>query len=399
MDLPSLDGASPPDALVAVLEIDPLHRLAVGAGPAVAVAAGRRLVDEAVDRLAVDPAIVELSTTRVAVMTASAGQHTVTALVDMFDGGAIRVEFDGEPCFVDIRVGIATRATLSGAPNWADLIRYAHYGLTRTVVSSRRVFAVDDGIVAGLEAERVRMGLLARAVPADFRLHYQPIVSLTDHRVVGYEALMRWYNDGRPLYGPSMFFPRLEETELLRPVTHACVQTAVTDLVGRLGTPATTFVAINLSERQLLDGGCVATLIETAGAVELDLDRIWIELREDAVIRRPSRVGRTIERLGDAGCTICIDDLGAGYSALSYIKDLPIGVVKLDIELTGKLLTDPMAVTITRAICDLAQATGLKTVAEGVEVPELLPTLRDLRFDYAQGFLFGRPEPVELLGR
>lgn len=386
-------GEPTPDAVVAVIKVDPMYRLASTLGHSAAVAVARRHIDETVSAIDAEVTVVELSTTRFALLIPHGGPGVLDALRSRFEAGAILIDTGEQSHYVDVRLGVVCAWMLTEVVSWRELVGYGHRGLSRTLKSASRVVVVDDEFIAVTDDEAARMKLLARAEPGDFRVHYQPIVSLGDGEVAGYEALLRWYGSGGQLYGPSAFFPLLEETSLLRPVTRDSLTTAVSALAsGAISdTCDHAFVAINLSERQLLDPGCVDAIVDAAGEKKISLDRIWVEVREDEIIRRPSQAGRTIERLGAIGCTVCIDDLGAGYSALSYIKDLPIAVLKVDIALVGKLLVDPVAEAITRTICDLAQATGLRTVAEGVESPELIPILNTLGFDYAQGYLFGRP--------
>ncbi|MEP9390811.1 EAL domain-containing protein [Gordonia sp. VNK1] len=386
-------GEPTPDAVVAVIKVDPMYRLASTLGHSAAVAVARRHIDETVSAIDAEVTVVELSTTRFALLIPHGGPGALDALRSRFEAGAILIDTGERPNYVDVRLGVVGAWMLTEAVSWGELVRFGHRGLSRTLKSASRVVVVDDALIAVTDDEAAQMKLLARATPSDFRVHYQPIVSLGDGEVAGYEALLRWYGSGGQLYGPSAFFPFLEETALLRPVTRDSLATAVSALAsGAIANHCPkAFVAINLSERQLLDPRCVDAIVDAAAEKGIALDRIWVEVREDEIIRRPSQAGRTIEQLGAVGCTVCIDDLGAGYSALSYIKDLPIAVLKVDIALVCKLLVDPVAVAITRTICDLAQATGLRTVAEGVESPELIPILNTLGFDYAQGYLFGRP--------
>lgn len=227
-------------------------------------------------------------------------------------------------------------------------------------------------------------------------MYYQPIVRLSTRETVGYEALLRWKTDDGVMT-PGYFLEAFEETSLLWPVGRTVIADAVNELKRGihkvLGDDG--FVTINLSKRQLLDPDIVDVFRRAADS-GVDLAKVWIEVREDFVIRIESSAARTIEFLHDLGCRICIDDLGKGYSALSYVKDFPIDVLKIDNSLVAQVMTNDTDLAVVRAICDVANAVGIETVAEGIECDSVLPTLEQLGLDYGQGYYFGYPEPPEI---
>ncbi|MFT4041898.1 MAG: EAL domain-containing protein [Gordonia sp. (in: high G+C Gram-positive bacteria)] len=382
-------------AVVAVLKVDPFDQLACVLGGSDIPRVVQSGIGELVGSLHVD-VIVEPVAERTFVLSApTKGRYVADELARRIGAGYQQVTFEGIACFVDIRVGVALSRDFGGETNRDELQRFAHMALAHALTQGRRMVFADADLVAGAQELFARSRVLSAATPQDFYLHYQPVVDLSDFRVVGHEALMRWRDRDGITLSPTHFFPIIEETALLAPVTRSGIRTAIGDLAaGALPVERTdSFVAINLSELQLIDPATVDVIVESIGRAGIEPSRIWVEVREDRVIELDSEAAHAIESLSEFGCTICIDDLGAGYSALSYLFDLPVDIVKVDVTLVTKLATDRTAVAVARAIRDLAHASGARTVAEGVEEAGLIEILRDLGFDYAQGYHLGRPGP------
>lgn len=386
---------SPDDALVAVLKVDPYDRVASSRGVHVAAALAETYLAGLIGPLGDDVSVEALSPMKFVLRAGASGERVADKLTNVVLSGAQIVTEGEDRYFVDAKLGVAFARGHPSTLDPAELLRYAHLALSSALADGEVVIVADARFVATTIDEFERQRRLVDADPADFSLRYQPIVDLSDLHVVGHESLMRWDSVDAPTCGPAVFLPMVERTALLRPITRSILRTAIADLMqGAIADGDTSaFVSLNYSENQLMSVEVVDALVDAIKAADLGPGRVWIEVREDQVINLQSGAARAIERLKDAGCTICIDDLGAGYSALSYVRDLPVDVLKVDIALIDKLRTDNTAVAITHAICDLARATGLKTVAEGVERAELLPVLRELGFDYGQGFYFGRPRP------
>jgi EAL domain-containing protein (putative c-di-GMP-specific phosphodiesterase class I) len=235
---------------------------------------------------------------------------------------------------------------------------------------------------------------LAAAVERDFHLHYQPIVTLPDLRPVGFESLLRWHT-GDDVLSPAVFLAAAEATSLIVPIGRRAIgdaiRTLATDIWSTCGEDA--FVSINLSGQQLWDDSIVDHIGGLIRTNDVDPQRVWIEIREDEAIRLGTAAAQAIHELHEIGCTICVDDLGAGYSALRYVRDLPVDVLKVDRTLIAGLTTNTSDRAVVQAICDMSRATGMTTLAEGVETEEVLAELGGLGFDMAQGYLFGKPEP------
>ncbi|MGK2316635.1 EAL domain-containing protein [Gordonia rhizosphera NBRC 16068] len=312
--------------------------------------------------------------------------------------GTLPVSDRGRDYFLDVCVGLAVADDLRGATSTGELEQCAETALSDAITRDLPMVVADDALISRGRQAMDRFRRLVQSADTDFRLHYQPIVELDAHTVVGFEALLRWYSaDG--IKSAAEFMEEIEETSLILPIGRRVIASAIRDLATGINRTigATGFVAVNLSERQLLDPGVVSLFRHEIDAAGVQPDRVWVEVRENQIISLDSDSARTVEGLHELGCRICVDDLGAGYSALRYVKDLPIDVLKVDGGLIRQMKSDEADFAVVRAICDLAHTTGIDTVAEGVECPEVLPVLIELGFDYAQGHYFGRPDPPEVV--
>jgi diguanylate cyclase (GGDEF)-like protein/PAS domain S-box-containing protein len=262
--------------------------------------------------------------------------------------------------------------------------------------------AVRAQLIERLELERA----LRRAVDADeLRVLYQPIVSLKEGRLVGVEALARWEQPGRGLLLPAEFIGFAEETGLIVPVggwvlEEACRQAARWRAGGR---PLPPTMHVNLSPRQFGEPHLVDLVAGALADTGTDPDRLCLEVTERALAANPASAATTLKRLSALGVRVSVDDFGTGYSSLASLQYLPISSLKIDRSFVARLDLDPEDDAMVAAVIGLAHTLGLAVIAEGVETPRQLAKLDELGCDYAQGYLFARPETAgrvgELLGQ
>ncbi|WP_420906540.1 two-component system response regulator [Candidatus Magnetaquiglobus chichijimensis] len=251
----------------------------------------------------------------------------------------------------------------------------------------------------GAEAER-RLALensLRQGLERDeFLLHYQPKVDLRTERISGMEALVRWRHPRDGMISPAEFIPVAEESGLILPLgsrvlKQACLQTKKWHDAGFEHLR----VAVNLSIRQfrqadLLDD--VRAALEESG---LPPDALELEVTETLMMENLDDIVAILTRLKALGPTIAVDDFGVGHSSLTYLKKLPIDVLKIDQSFVRDLTLDSDDAAIVTAILALGRSLRLKVVAEGVETPEQLAFLRNEGCDQFQGYLFSRPLEIE----
>jgi EAL domain-containing protein (putative c-di-GMP-specific phosphodiesterase class I) len=213
---------------------------------------------------------------------------------------------------------------------------------------------------------------------------------------MGMEALVRWQHPELGLVSPSEFIPLAEDTGLIMPIGEwvlheACAQTKVWQDCGFNKL----HVAVNLSPRQFQQPDLVLMIKRLLKETNLDATCLELEVTESSVMKNAESAINTLRELRAMGIRISIDDFGSGYSSLSYLRHLPIDVLKIDQSFVRDMTSDPKDAAIVMAIIQLAHSLQLQVKAEGVETEEQLRFLRLLRCDEMQGFLFCKALPVE----
>lgn len=233
----------------------------------------------------------------------------------------------------------------------------------------------------------------------EFRLYYQPKVSVSAGRVVGYEALLRWEHPTRGLLVPDDFISVAEDSGLIVPIGRwALTEAARQAAIWGEGHEPPPVMCVNLSARQFAQPDIVAMI---AGVVEesgVNPESLCLEITESVVMEQSHGTVATLSELKALGVQLAIDDFGTGYSSLGYLKRFRLDFLKIDRSFVDGLGRDQEQTAIVDAVVRLAQALGLGVIAEGVERPEQLRALRDLGCDLVQGYLFARPEPPEVAG-
>jgi diguanylate cyclase (GGDEF)-like protein len=236
------------------------------------------------------------------------------------------------------------------------------------------------------------VGALRRAIEqGELVLHYQPKVHLVSGKLVGVEALVRWQHPERGLLPPSDFLPLAERTALIKPLTQYVLDTALEQCRVWEDAGRVVSVAVNISARNLLDGGfadAVAASLERWG---IPPGRLELELTETALMVNPAGALEVLHHLGTMGVVLSIDAFGVGYTSLNRLKSLSISVLKIDRSLVINMSTDATDAMIVRSAIGLGHDLGLQVVAEGVESQEVHDALRGLGCDVGQGFHIGGP--------
>jgi diguanylate cyclase (GGDEF)-like protein len=276
------------------------------------------------------------------------------------------------------------------------LINNAEAALKKAKVSRDRYLFYAQKM---METVAISVGIenrLRRALEREeFVLHYQPKVNIVTGKLTGAEALIRWNDPVSGLTPPGRFIPILEETGLIHEVGRWALRKAMEDYQRWCdnGLPAVR-VAVNVSPLQLRNPNFVAEIEQAVGAANAAAG-LQLEITESVLMQDISHsIGRLLA-IRALGVTIAIDDFGTGFSSLNYLAKIPVDTLKIDRSFVVEMVSAPGGLTLVSVIINLARALKLNTVAEGVETEEQLHQLRLLGCDEMQGYLFGRPVPVE----
>jgi len=259
---------------------------------------------------------------------------------------------------------------------------YQFYSSTLSANALRRM-AIEHGLRHALEND-------------EFHIAYQPKVDLSTGRIIGAEALARWSNPDLGPISPVEFVPVSEETGLIVPIgdwilVNACRQAKEWADLGLVDVS----VAVNLSVRQFRQGNLAERVKEVLEMTSLPSHCLDLELTESMLVENAEETVRVLKELKALGVSLSIDDFGTGYSSLSYLTKFPLDALKVDRSFVTGLPDNPDAVTMAKAIVNMAQNLGLKVIAEGVENERQSTFLHGLGSDIGQGYLFSRPVPFE----
>jgi diguanylate cyclase (GGDEF)-like protein/PAS domain S-box-containing protein len=225
--------------------------------------------------------------------------------------------------------------------------------------------------------------------------YFQPIVSLLDNTAVGYEALVRWQHPEQGLLDPDDFLPMAEQTGLIVPLGWWMLATCCKAAGSRRLTGGSAqWVAVNASGSQLGRGQLVSEIRQGLAAGNLSPDQLHLEITESALVEASPAAILEVREVADLGVRIALDDFGTGYSSLSLLRDLPVSTVKIDRSFVAPIASDRSARAIVRSVIGLCQELDITTVAEGIETPEQLTSVRTLGCNQGQGYLLGRPLPL-----
>ncbi len=238
---------------------------------------------------------------------------------------------------------------------------------------------------------------LRRAIEKDeFVLFYQPRVDILTGRILGAEALIRWYDDKHKIITPDNFIPDAEENGLILPITEwvikkSCAQIRKWHDLGYKDLS----IAINLSGRHFQYNNLIQTIKEALQCYNLNPESIELEITESAIMENINLAITILSELRSHGMKIAIDDFGTGYSSLNYLKRLPITTVKIDKTFIDELTRSREDTAMISSIISLAHVFGLEVIAEGVETEDTLQILKELNCNSYQGYYFSKPVPSD----
>jgi EAL domain-containing protein (putative c-di-GMP-specific phosphodiesterase class I) len=288
-----------------------------------------------------------------------------------------------------------------------QIIRDADIAMYKAKSRGKGQYALFDASLHQHVASQLKLEQeLRRALgQGQIYLHYQPICSLKDQRLIGFEALVRWQHPERGPLEPATFIPTAEETGLIVPLgnwvlSEACRQLkAWKDAHGRRDLR----MSVNVSSLQLTHPEFVSRVREALASAALSPGELTLEVTESVLMDGIENAVSTLNELRHMGVTLSIDDFGTGYSSLNYLATLPIDALKVDRSFIERMSEEGDGSEIVKAIFKLGQALSKQVFAEGIETGEQLSRLQALGCEYGQGYLLSRPVDAEsaagLVGR
>ncbi|MDB5824238.1 MAG: hypothetical protein JWR21_2942 [Herminiimonas sp.] len=302
----------------------------------------------------------------------------------------------GAPFRISFKVGIARfpedgEGAQSLFNNAEAALKKAKHGGERYLFFTQKMTAT---VAARLRLENKLRQAIERK---EFALHYQPKVDLVTGLVSGAEALIRWNDPLTGLVPPGRFIPVLEETGLIHDVGRWALRQAVADYLGwrAAGLPAVR-IAVNVSPLQLRNRNFVAEISDTIAGNPRAAEGLELEITESVIMSDVSHSTTTLRAMRAMGISIAIDDFGTGFSSLNYLSKLPVDTLKIDRSFVINMNATSEGLALVSTIVNMAHSLKLKVVAEGVETEQQATTLRRLKCEEMQGFLFSKPLPREV---
>ena len=306
-----------------------------------------------------------------------------------------QVAVESETITRTVSIGVAVGAP--GRDNASDLLRQAD----QAVVSAK---SVGGNTVAAFNPEMAETYAIRNDIELHLEgtiesdtgalvLHYLPVFDMRTGEILGTEALIRWRHPTRGLLMPDSFMGVVESTNLAGKLGRLVMRSACaqfSDWHDR-GLGRDVVLSINVSPAQLVTDGFVAMVAATLDEFVLDAGTVCLEITENVVVKDIDTTHKTLAGLKEVGVLVAIDDFGTGYNALTYLKSLPVDMLKIDREFVRDLGTDAADQAILRQVVALADAFGLDVIAEGVETAAAAKALLELGCHRAQGFLLSRP--------
>jgi diguanylate cyclase (GGDEF)-like protein len=300
----------------------------------------------------------------------------------------------GHEVFTTTSIGIALSSTGYDYPE--NMLRDADTAMYRAKAQGKACYEVFD---KGMHARAVYLlqmeNDLRRALDREeLRVYYQPIVSLENGQLAGFEALIRWQHPERGFINPVDFISLAEDTGMIAPIGLWVLKRACQQLAQwQWASPAhrSLFMSVNLSGKQVAEPDLVSQIQEILAETHVDARHLKLEITESVVMENAELAAQFFKRLKALGVQLSIDDFGTGYSSLGYLHRFPLDTLKIDRSFVGRIGEAAENIEIVRTIVSLADNMGMEVVAEGIETLGQLAQLRKLNCQYGQGYLFARP--------
>ncbi|MGE0490017.1 MAG: putative bifunctional diguanylate cyclase/phosphodiesterase [Vulcanimicrobiota bacterium] len=313
---------------------------------------------------------------------------------------SVPFELSGQSVRVSASVGISYNPT--HGEDWSDLLENAERALFHAKQSGRnRVELYTPELQQKIRAQLTLESELRTALDGgQMRLHYQPIVTIENRKVVGVEGLLRWEHPERGLLSPGDFLEVAQDYGLIVPLGEWAIRAACRRAAN---LPPQLYCSVNVSPHQLISAGFAERVLAIVEEEGIPADQLVIEVPESVYNLAPDQTERVLEVLSQGGIGLGIDDFGSGHSSLRQLGYQGVRFLKIDHSLVARLPADPHSAALCRAVIGLAESLSIPPLAEGVETEEQVAFLSEHGCKLAQGFLYSKPLPdqrvSQLVGR
>jgi diguanylate cyclase (GGDEF)-like protein/PAS domain S-box-containing protein len=308
--------------------------------------------------------------------------------------------------YVNATIGIAISTNEYQHPE--EILRDADTAMYNAKLRGKAGYVIFDRTmhVNALDLLELEIDLRHAIERKEFIMYYQPIVSLENRSIAGFEALVRWNHPQRGLLLPMEFIPLAEETGLIIPLSLWIIHESCNQMCTwqkRFASDSPIVVSVNVSPKHLASANFINQITDILHETNLDPRQLALEITENTLIENTEDMASLFLQLKDLGIKINIDDFGTGYSSLSYLQRFSINTVKIDQSFISRLNKNEKDAEIVQSIINMAHNMKMHVIAEGVEQSGNLRTLESMKCEYAQGFFFSHPlnadETEALLGR
>lgn len=299
--------------------------------------------------------------------------------------------------FIPFSIGIVLDCSSYSSPE--KLLRDADTAMYRAKSLGKDQYQVFTPSIHQQVCHRLQLetDLRKAILNEEFLLHYQPIVELVTEKVIGVEALLRWYHPQTGLIPPDQFIPIAEETGLILKLGHWVLEAACQQLQSwqQQKLVSSSFsISVNVSAYQFAQVNYLQQIDEVLAKTQLNPQCLKLEMTETVIMENHTLAADIIRNLHERGIQLSIDDFGTGYSSLSYLHSFPLDHLKIDRSFTQRLHQEKSSLGLVTAIVQIAKTMGMNLIAEGIETREQLDQLRVLGCQMGQGYLFSKPLPA-----
>lgn len=303
----------------------------------------------------------------------------------------------GHKVFLGVNIGISPFDHEHKKPE--DILRDADIAMHYSKEKETEFAFFDKNLRSRvLETIKLESHLRFALEKKELSMHYQPLISLKDGEIIGFEALLRWHNPILGFVSPAQFIPIAEDSGLIIPITE-WILTETTNQLAKWQKISANYrdlmVSVNISGKHIAQDGLVKSVRDSMKAAKIHPSALKLEITESTAMEDAERTVEVLTQLKKLGTQLSIDDFGTGYSSLSYLHRLPFDTLKIDRSFVYSVGENGENSEILQTIISLAKNLKMRVIAEGIETESQLRLLRNLGCDYGQGFLMSKPLPKE----